>query len=136
MTDRLSSGARDLIARPVLGSLATIAKDGSPQITPLWVDLDGDDILINTAQSRSKAANIERSPRVALCVVDPDDPFNVVAVHGTVIEVTNTGADEHIDRLAKKYMGVDEYPLRQEGEVRLKIRIRTDRIVMQPAGDS
>ena len=111
--------------------MATIASDGSPQITPLWIDVDGDDLVINTAQGRAKARNLERSPRVAICVIDPDNPFNVVAVHGTVIEVTTNGADEHIDALAKKYMGVDTYPMRTEGEVRLKIKIRTDRITMQ-----
>ena len=131
MADVLSTPARELLARPVLASLATIAADGSPQITPLWIDVDGDDLVINTAQGRAKARNLERSPRVAICVIDPDNPFNVVAVHGTVIEVTTNGADEHIDALAKKYMGVDTYPMRTEGEVRLKIKIRTDRITMQ-----
>jgi PPOX class probable F420-dependent enzyme len=131
MTDVLSGPARELLARPILATLATIASDGSPQITPLWIDVDGDDLVINTAQGRAKARNLERSPRVAICVIDPDNPFNVVAVHGTVIEVTTNGADEHIDALAKKYMGVDTYPMRTEGEVRLKIKIRTDRITMQ-----
>ena len=131
MSDILSSAARDLLARPVLASLATISSDGSPQITPLWIDVEGDDLVINTAQGRAKARNLERSPKVAICVVDPDNPYNVVAVRGTVIEITTQGADEHIDSLAKKYMGVDTYPMRQEGEIRLKIKIRTDRIVMQ-----
>ncbi len=131
MTDVLSGPARELLARPILATLATIASDGSPQTTPLWIDVDGDDLVINTAQGRAKARNLERSPRVAICVIDPDNPFNVVAVHGTVIEVTTNGADEHIDALAKKYMGVDTYPMRTEGEVRLKIKIRTDRITMQ-----
>jgi PPOX class probable F420-dependent enzyme len=131
MTDVLSGPARELLARPVLATLATIAADGSPQISPLWIDVDGDDLVINTAQGRAKARNLERSPRVAICVIDPDNPFNVVAVHGTVVEVTTNGADEHIDALAKKYMGVDTYPMRTEGEVRLKIKIRTDRIAMQ-----
>jgi PPOX class probable F420-dependent enzyme len=131
MTSTLTPQARALLARPVLASLATIAADGSPQITPLWIDVEGDDLVVNTAQGRAKARNMERNPNVAICVVDPDDPFNIVAVHGTVTEISAEGADAHIDALSKKYMGVDSYPMRQEGEVRLKIRIHPDKIVMQ-----
>jgi PPOX class probable F420-dependent enzyme len=131
VTDVLSPTARALLERPVLASLATISADGSPQITPLWISVDGDDLLVNTARGRAKERNLARSPAVALCVIDPDDPYNVVAVHGTVTEITTEGADAHIDALAHKYLGVDTYPMRAEGEVRVKVRIRTDRIVMQ-----
>ncbi len=131
MTDKLSEKARQLISRPVLATLATVAADGGPQVTPLWIEVDGDDLLVNTARGRAKARNVERDQRVALSVIDPGDPYNVVVVRGTVVEVTTEGADAHIDRLAKKYLGVDEYPMRQPGEVRLTIRIRTDRILMQ-----
>jgi len=131
MTDTLSDKARALLARPVLATLATVAPDGGPQVTPLWIDTDGDDLLVNTAKGRVKARNLERDHRVALSVVDPEDPYNVVVVRGTVTEVTTDGADDHIDKLAKKYLGVDEYPMRQPGEVRLKVRIRPDRIPMQ-----
>ena len=131
MSDTLSEKARALLARPVLASLATISADGSPQITPLWIDVDGDDLLVNTAEGRRKARNMHHNPHVAVSVVDPDDPYNVVAVRGTVIDMTHEGADADIDRLAKKYMGVDEYPMRTEGEVRVTVRIRTDRISMQ-----
>ncbi|MGH9091514.1 MAG: PPOX class F420-dependent oxidoreductase [Acidimicrobiales bacterium] len=133
MPDKLSEKARELVARPVLATLATVAADGSPQVTPLWIDVDGDDLLVNTARGRAKARNVERDHRVAITVIDPDDPYNVVVVRGTVAEVTTEGADAHIDRLAKKYLGVDEYPMRQPGEVRLTVRIRTDRIPMQPS---
>jgi PPOX class probable F420-dependent enzyme len=118
----------------VIASVATIATDGSPQITPVWIDVEGEDLIFNTSQGRAKARNLERNPKVAICVVDPDDPFNVVAVHGTVTEVTSEGADAHIDALAKKYMGLDSYPMRQEGEVRLKVRVHPDKIVMQSQG--
>jgi PPOX class probable F420-dependent enzyme len=131
MPDKLSAKARELLARPVLATLATVAGDGSPQVTPLWIEVDGDDLLVNTARGRAKARNVERDHRVALSVIDPDDPYNVVVVKGTVVDVTTEGADAHIDRLAKKYLGVDEYPMRQPGEVRLTVRIRTDRIPMQ-----
>jgi PPOX class probable F420-dependent enzyme len=131
MADVLSEKARALITRPVLASLATLNPDGSPQITPLWVDLDGDDVVFNTAQGRKKARNLERDARVAVTVIDPDDQYNVVAFQGTVSDVTTEGADAHIDALAKKYLGVDTYPMRREGEVRVRVTVRTDRIAMQ-----
>jgi len=131
MPDILSEKARQLIARPVLATLATVAPDGGPQVTPLWIEVDGDDLLVNTARGRAKARNVERDDRVAVSVIDPDDPYNVVMVRGTVVAITTDDADAHIDHLAKKYLGVDEYPMRQPGEVRLKLRIRTDRITMQ-----
>ncbi|HEX3796394.1 MAG TPA: PPOX class F420-dependent oxidoreductase [Acidimicrobiales bacterium] len=131
MADTLSTKARELIARPVLASLATLNPDGSPQITPLWIDLDGDNVLFNTAEGRKKARNLEKDARVAVSVVDPNDPYNVVALRGTVIDVSTDGADAHIDSLAKKYLGVDTYPMRKEGEVRIRVTVRTDRIAMQ-----
>ncbi|MGP0031428.1 MAG: PPOX class F420-dependent oxidoreductase [Acidimicrobiales bacterium] len=130
MPDLLSDKARQLIARPVLASLCTLNADGSPQVTPLWIELDGDDLLFNTAEGRVKARNLHRDPRVAVSVVDPDDPYNVVALRGTVVDVTTEGADAHIDALAHKYLGVDTYPMRREGEVRIKVRVRADRIAM------
>jgi PPOX class probable F420-dependent enzyme len=131
MVDTLSTKARELISRPVLASLATLNPDGSPQLTPLWVDLEGDDVVFNTAQGRIKARNFERDHRVAVSVIDPDDQYNVVAFRGTVIDVTTDGADEHIDAMAKKYLGVDTYPNRREGEVRIRVIVRTDHIAMQ-----
>jgi PPOX class probable F420-dependent enzyme len=131
MADVLSEKARALITRPVLASLATLNPDGSPQITPLWVDLDGDDVVFNTARGRKKARNLELDGRVAVTVIDPDDQYNVVAFQGTVSGVTTDGADAHIDSLSKKYLGVDTYPMRREGEVRIRVTVRTDRIAMQ-----
>ncbi len=131
MTTRLSDKAKDLLARPVIASLATIDPKGTPQITPLWIDVDGDNLVINTARGRVKANNIESNPHVAISVIDPENPYNVVAVRGTVVDITTDGADQHIDFLAHKYLGVDEYPMRQPGEERIKVTIRPDRISMQ-----
>jgi PPOX class probable F420-dependent enzyme len=131
MADTLTPKARELITRPVLASLTTLNPDGSPQITPLWIDLDGDNILFNTAKGRKKARNMERDNRVAVSVIDPDDPYNVVALRGTVTDITTEGADAHIDSLAKKYLGVDTYPMRQEGEVRVRVTVQPDHIAMQ-----
>jgi PPOX class probable F420-dependent enzyme len=131
MSDTLSPAARELIARPVLASLATLNPNGSPQITPLWIDLSGDDVVFNTAKGRVKARNLEQDARVAVSVVDPENQYNVVAFSGTVTDITTEGADDHIDAMAKKYLGVDSYPMRKEGEVRIRVTVRTDRIAMQ-----
>jgi PPOX class probable F420-dependent enzyme len=131
MADVLSEKARILISRPVLATLATLNPDGSPQATPLWLDLDGDEVRFNTARHRKKARNLERDGRVAVTVIDPDDPYDVVAFEGTVVDVTTDGADDHIDALARKYLGVDSYPNRREGQVRITVRARTDRIILQ-----
>ena len=133
MTTTLSTKARALIERPVIASVATVDAEGHPQVTPIWIDLDGSDLVFNTAKGRVKTENLERDPHVAISVVDPDDPYNVVVVRGTV-EGTVDGADAHIDSLANKYLGVDTYPMRQPGEVRVKYRVHADKIVMQ-SGD-
>jgi PPOX class probable F420-dependent enzyme len=131
MADVLSQKARDLISRPVLASLATLNPDGSPQITPLWVDLDGDEVVFNTGRGRKKERNLEEDGRVAVTVLDPDDPYNVVVFRGTVTGISTDGADAHVDELAKKYLGLDAFPNRRDGEARVRITVRTDHIVMQ-----
>lgn len=133
MAETLNDAAKALLRRPLMANLATVAHDGTPQVTPVWIDIEGDDVVFNTAEGRAKAVNIHRNPNVAVSVFDPEDPYGaVVALRGEVTEVTTEGADEHIDALAKKYMGVERYPLRQPGEVRVKVRIRPRRVVMAP----
>ncbi len=134
MTTALSNKAKTLIGRPVLANVATVDADGRPQLTPVWIDLEGDDLVFNTAKGRAKSTNLERHPEVAVSVVDPDDPYNVVVVRGTVT-MTEDGADAHIDSLAKKYMGLDEYPMRSPGEVRVKCIVTADKVVMQSMDD-
>jgi PPOX class probable F420-dependent enzyme len=107
---------------------ATLMKDGSPQVTPVWVDIDGNYILINTAEGRIKQKNVSRDPRVAVSVADQGNPYNMVTVQGTVVEQTTKGADAHIDKLAKKYMGLDKYPLRAPGEKRVILKIKPDQV--------
>ena len=102
MADVLSEKARELIARPVLASLATLNPNGSPQITPLWVDRDGDDVLFNTAEGRKKARNMEKDARGRRDGHRPERSYNVVAFRGTVVDVTTEGADAHIDALAEE----------------------------------
>lgn len=127
----LSEKAKALVARPVIATVATVAADGSPQVTPVWIEADGDDLVFNTARGRVKERNLERDPRVAVTVIDPDDSYNVLVAVGKVVSMETEGADAHIDKLAKKYLGVDEYPMRTEDEVRMIVRVRPDRIPMQ-----
>jgi PPOX class probable F420-dependent enzyme len=115
----------------MLVHVASLGADGEPHATPVWCELDGDDVIINTALGRAKARNLANDPRVALSAVDPDNPYSVIAVRGTVVGFTTEGADEVIDRLAK-YLDVDTYPFRREGEIRVTVRIRPDRIAQQP----
>jgi len=105
--------------KKAFASLATVMPDGSPQVTPVWVDYKGGAIRVNTAKGRVKARNMKEGSRVALAILDPDNPYRHIQVRGRVKRVTEQGADAHIDALAKKYLGQDKYPYRQPGEVRL-----------------
>jgi PPOX class probable F420-dependent enzyme len=118
----LTPEQRELFEKPSFVFLATNGRDGLPQVTPVWVDLEDGRIAVNTAEGRVKYRNIQRDPRVGISAVDPDDPYRMVTVKGTAT-MTRDGADEHIDRLAKKYTGNDTYPWRQPGEVRVKVLI-------------
>ena len=113
----------DLFQKKAFANLATLNPDGSPQVTPVWVDFDGQHILVNSAKGRRKDKNMRAHPRVALSIQDPDNPYRYVEVRGKVSEITQKGADEHIDSLAKKYLGADKYPHRQPGEVRVLYKI-------------
>ena len=107
---------------------ATIMKDSSPQVTPVWVDYDKGNILINTAEGRTKTRNISRNPNVAVSVTDSTNPYTMVAVRGRIVESTSQGADEHIDKMAKKYLGADKYPFRAPGEKRILLKIRPEHV--------
>ena len=108
--------------------VATLMKDGSPQITPTWIDFDGKIILINTAEGRTKQKNTSRDPRIAISIVDQNDPYNMVTIRGKVIEQTSKGADDHIDKLAKRYLGVDKYPFRSPTEKRIIIKVEPEKV--------
>jgi PPOX class probable F420-dependent enzyme len=123
MPATISPGFRKLLQEPAYCQLATLMPDGSPQNTQVWVDTDGEHILINTAQGRQKERNVQRDPRVAVNVVDPTNAWRVGMVRGRVVEVTTEGADELIDQLAKKYLNVEAYPFRRPEEVRVTLKI-------------
>jgi PPOX class probable F420-dependent enzyme len=119
---------KDLFAKVAFANLATLMPDGSPQVTPVWVDYDGAYVRVNSAKGRVKDKNMRRDKRVALSIQDPDNPYRYLAVRGEVAEITQNGADAHIDALAKKYLGKDRYPFRTPGEVRVIYKIRPERI--------
>jgi len=114
---------RDLLEKKSFASLATLMPDGRPQVTPVWCDYDGAHIVVNSARGRRKDRNMRRDPRVSLAILDPDNPYRYLEIRGRVVEITEQGADDHIDRMAKKYLNQDRYPYRQPGEVRVLYRI-------------
>jgi PPOX class probable F420-dependent enzyme len=132
MSDSFTPAARAIIAKKVLAHVASLDPDGGPNVSPVWVELDGDDLVINTALGRAKARNLASDARVAVSMIDPDDDRTDITLRGSVVGFTTIGADEVVDRLAKKYMEVDAYPFRREGEVRVTVRIQPDRISSQP----
>ena len=105
--------------KKAIANLATLMPDGSPQVTPVWFDYDGSHVRVNTAKGRVKARNMEQGSKVALSIVDPDNDYRYVQVRGSVTQVTEQGASDHIDALTKKYLGQDKYPYHQPGDVRV-----------------
>jgi len=120
----------DLFDKPSFGHLATLMPDGSPQVTPVWVDYDGRHVLVNSAAGRQKDLNMEHRRQVAIEISDPDNPNRYLAVRGAVVEITEEGADAHLDRLARRYLGRDTYPdsYRFPGEVRRIYKIAPARV--------
>jgi PPOX class probable F420-dependent enzyme len=118
----------DLFSKPAFAHLVTLMPDGSPQVTPVWVDLDGNTVIVNTAKGRLKDRNMKRDPRVALAVSDPANPYRYVQVRGRVSDISENGGDAHIDKMAKKYLNQDSYPYRQPGEVRVVYRITPEHV--------
>jgi PPOX class probable F420-dependent enzyme len=101
--------------------------DGRPQVTPVWCDWDGTHVVVNSAKGRAKDKNMRRDPRVSLALIDPDNSYRYLEIRGRVVEITEDGADAHIDKMAKKYLGQDKYPFRQPGEVRVLYKIAPDK---------
>jgi PPOX class probable F420-dependent enzyme len=120
---KLSDKTKRLIEGKNFAFLATILPDGSPHVAPVWIDLEGDTILVNTAVGRAKQRNVTRDPRVALSLADQNNMYDKVVIRGRVRSQTLEGADAHIDKLAKKYIGKDKYPWRAPEEKRIILRI-------------
>ena len=118
----------DLFQKKSFAQLATLMPDGSPHVAPVWVDYDGSNIVINSAKGRVKDKNMRRDPRVGIDILDPDNPYRHLSVRGKVVDITESGADQHIDKLAKKYIGQDRYPYRGPGEVRVIYKIEPQHV--------
>ena len=119
---------RELFNKVAFANLGTIMPDGSPQVTPVWCSFDGANIWINSAKGRVKDKNMRRNKKVALSIQDPDNAYRHLSLQGEVVEITEQGADDHIDKLAKKYLGKDKYPFRGPGEVRVIYKIRPEKV--------
>lgn len=128
MAGMVPDNFKDLFAKRAFAHLATLMKDGSPQVTPVWCDYNGSQIWINSAKGRLKDKNMRRDKRVALSIQDPDNAYRYLAIQGVVEEITENGADQHIDAMAKKYLGKDRYPFRTASEVRVIYKIRPEKV--------
>ena len=129
-TTTIPASHADLLqpSKRAFAQLATVNADGSPQVTPVWVDYDGTHVIVNTARGRVKAKNLERNPRVAMAIADPENPYRYLGVQGRVVEMIGQGADAHIDKMAMKYLGKDKYPYRTAGEKRVIVKIKPEKV--------
>lgn len=116
----------DLFNKKAFANLGTLMPDGRPQVTPVWIDYDGEHVIFNSAKGRQKDRNVRREPRVALAIMDPDNPYRYLEIRGRVVEITEQGAAAHIDKMAKKYIGRDKYPWGKPGEVRVIYKIKPE----------
>jgi PPOX class probable F420-dependent enzyme len=124
----LSEKARNLIDAPNFASIATIMPDGSPQVAPIWVDREGDIVLINTSKSRQRTRNLRRDPRVAISIFDMKNPYSKVLMRGRVTDITEKGAEDHIDKMAMKYRGLAKYPAHNPDDPRVLLRIEVEHV--------
>ena len=128
MAEKIPEEFKDLFGKVAYANIATVMHDGSPQVTPVWFDYDGNYLRVNSAKGRVKDKNMRRNKSVALSIQDPDNAYRYLAVRGKVDEITEEGADAHIDSLAKKYLGKDKYPFRGPGEVRVIYKSRPEKV--------
>jgi PPOX class probable F420-dependent enzyme len=128
MADQQLEKYSDLLQKKAFASLSTLMGDGSPQVTPVWFDYDGKHIRVNSALGRVKDKNMRRDPRVSLAILDPDNPYRYLQIRGKVVDITQSGADQHIDSLAKKYLNQDKYPYGQPGEKRVIYKIELEKV--------
>lgn len=125
----LTDTALRLLSAPSTCYIATVMPDGSPQLTQVWVGTDGTNVVVNTVAGFQKLRNVERDPRVAVTVADPEEPTAYLQIRGRVVETTTEGAREHIDELSRKYTGHEYRPYGgRSDQQRVIVRIAPDRI--------
>ncbi len=112
--------------------LATTMKDGSPQVSPVWADFEDDHIMVNTAEGRIKHINVLRDPRVAISIVDQNNPLDMTAIRGVVEKIIPDYDYLHANKLTKKYLGLDKYPFRRDGEKRIIFKIKPEKVFVLP----
>lgn len=120
---QLNEAQQKLLHDKNFANIGTLSEDGSPQVTPVWIDFDGTHIIFNTEKKRAKTRNLERDPRVSIAISDANNPYHYVEFRGRVVEITEAGASEHIDKMAMKYMGKEKYPFHKPGDVRVMVKI-------------
>ena len=118
----------DILESKALATLVTLMPDGGPQATPIWFEFDGKHLLVNAARGKVKDRNMRQDARVAVLIIDPENVYRYVQIRGQVVEISEEGADEHIDRLSQKYLGLPSYPDRRQDEVRVLYRIAPDHV--------
>ncbi len=129
MATKLSQKAIKIIEGKNFGHIGTILPDGSPHVTPVWVDRESDLVLVNTAMGRVKQKNTARDQRVSISIIDQENPYDRIIIQGRVVGQTNEGAEAHIDKLAKKYTGANKYQMSSPAERRVIIKIEPLRIL-------
>ena len=133
--DIIDPSIRKLFEGRNFAFVSTLMKDGYPQITPTWIDIEDSNILINTAIGRIKQKNVSRNPKLSLAIIDQNNPYDMVTVRGKVMEqITGDAADEHIDKLAKKYLGKDKYPNIMPGEKRVILKVKPEKVFHMKQG--
>jgi PPOX class probable F420-dependent enzyme len=120
--------AKHLFENKDFAHVATLNADGSPQNSAVWIGLDGDLVTFNTAEGRLKTKNVARDGRVAISVVNQENPYENLIIQGKVVDLAHDGADDDIDALAKRYLDADSYPFRQDGEVRVIVKIEPEKV--------
>jgi PPOX class probable F420-dependent enzyme len=120
--------AKHLLKDKTFAHVATLMPDGSPQVSPIWIDMEGDQVVFNTAEGRLKPINLRHDPRVAVSMTDPENPYEHLLIRGRVTELTHEGADAHIDALASRYLGVDKYPWAEPNEQRVIVKLDPSKV--------
>ncbi|MBA3300395.1 MAG: PPOX class F420-dependent oxidoreductase [Thermoleophilaceae bacterium] len=134
MAEKIEGRAREILEAANICIVASIEKDGVPFTAPVWVDMDGDHVTVNTAEGRHWMENVRRDKRVRLLILNMENPYEYVTIKATLAEDTQEGADDHINAMAKKYLGQDEYPFRQPGEQRVIFKFAPERVHLNAAG--
>ncbi len=125
---KLSEKAKKLIDGKNFANVATLMPDGSPQVAPVWVDREGDYVILNAAKSRQKTKNLKRDPRVAIAIYDQNNPYSNISIRGRAVEITEEGAEDHIDSMQMKYHGSPKYPYHNPKDPRILIKVQVDRV--------